>query len=97
MSAREALGQYLRETREALGLRQSDVASKLGKSVPYVSGVERGERSIAPALLDQVCRILGIKGDAYARVFLLRQRLPPRVEKHFLRNPAAWPVRRTAA
>lgn len=97
MYAREALGRLLRDRRKKLGWRQSDVAATLGKSVPYISGVERGERSIAPVLLDRLCRCLSLPPEEYTRAFLLRRRLPPVVEKHFLRNPAEWPVRRTAA
>ena len=97
MYDRKALGGLLRSGRKALGHRQVDVARKLRISVPYVSGVERGERTIAPSLLERLCKCLALADEEFARAFLLRRRLPPGVEKHFLRNPEAWPVRRTAA
>lgn len=96
MYARKALGKLLRAHREARELRLLDVAEHLGKSVPYVSGVERGGRTICPSLLDRLAHHLGLSDAEYARAFLLRKRLPPHVESHFLRHPDQWPVRRTA-
>lgn len=97
MYARKSLGALLRKLRQAAGLTQVKLASSLKKSVPYVSGVERGARTISPALLEQLARRLTPTDEAYRRIFLLRERLPPSVERHFLHNPASWPVRRTAA
>lgn len=97
MYSRKALGKLLRAKREARGLRIADVADHLDKSVPYISGVERGSRTICPSLLDRLARHLALTEEEYARTFLLRERLPPRVEAHFLRHPDSWPVRRTAA
>lgn len=97
MYARKALGKLLRSKREERKLRLVDVAAAIGKSVPYVSGVELGKRTIHPALLDELARRLALSDEEYARAFLLRKRLPPSVEAHFLRHPGEWPVRRTAA
>lgn len=44
----EIIGARLRGAREAKGLTLRDVAGELGLSVPFISDIERGHRSIAP-------------------------------------------------
>lgn len=91
MYAREQLGTLLREKRLALDLRQADVAKRLKRSIPYLSGVERGNRSVTPGLLDKLTKILNLTSEEYQRAFFLRNRLPPRAESYFLQNPQTWP------
>lgn len=89
--ARKALGALLRAQRRHLDLRLLDVAEGIGRSVPYLSEVERGLRAISPQLLEKLALFLKLPEVGWERAFLLRKRLPPGVEKHFLTNPKAWP------
>lgn len=50
----------LRELREAAGLRQADVAKKLGMPQSFVSKYEAGERRIDVVELRSICKVLGI-------------------------------------
>lgn len=49
----------LREAREVAGLRQVQIAEKLGKPQSYVSKVESGERRIDPLELADLAAIYG--------------------------------------
>ncbi len=53
------LQRLLRETREAAGLRQTDVAQLLGKPQSYVAKFELGERRLDVIELRAVCHALG--------------------------------------
>jgi transcriptional regulator with XRE-family HTH domain len=55
-----ALQQLLRETRKACGLKQVELALKLGRPQSYVSKYEGGERRLDVLELRQVCRALGV-------------------------------------
>lgn len=50
----------LREAREKAGLKQMDVAQKLGTYASFVSKVESGERRIDVVELAALCRVYGI-------------------------------------
>ncbi len=52
------LVRLLRETREAAGLRQEDVAEKLGRPQSLVSKYENGERRLDVLELREVCEAL---------------------------------------
>ena len=58
---RQALLSLLREVRLEAGLRQTDVAKKLGKPQSFVSNYESGERRLDLLELQAVCEVLGIK------------------------------------
>jgi transcriptional regulator with XRE-family HTH domain len=56
----KAFLQLLRETREDAGLRQKEVAQKLGKPQSFVSKYESGERRLDLLELRDVCLVLAV-------------------------------------
>ncbi|NQT38667.1 MAG: helix-turn-helix transcriptional regulator [Planctomycetes bacterium] len=65
-SEQEALVALLREIRSDAGLRQIDLAEKLGQPQPFVSRYESGERRLDILELRQVCRAVGITFAEFA-------------------------------
>jgi len=59
-SQQKALLSLLREVRSDAGLRQVDLAERLGQPQPYVSRYESGERRLDILELRQVCDAVGI-------------------------------------
>lgn len=59
-AAHRRLAALLREAREASGLRQADVAERVGMPQSFVSKYETGERRLDLVELEQVCSALGI-------------------------------------
>lgn len=56
----------LRRWREGSGLSLRDVADLTGLSVPYISRIERGQRSLAPMTRATFARRLGVPiGDLF--------------------------------
>ncbi len=65
---RKVLLELLRQVRLDAGLRQTDVAKKLGKPQSFVSNYESGERRLDLLELQAVCEVVGIKvGDFVGR------------------------------
>jgi transcriptional regulator with XRE-family HTH domain len=62
---RKALLSLLRQARLDAGLRQVDVAAKLGVAQSYVSNYEKGERRLDILELRDVCEIVGITLPAF--------------------------------
>ena len=58
--AQEKLQAVLRQVRLGAGLRQSDLAAKLGQPQSFVSKYESGERRLDLLELRQICRAVGI-------------------------------------
>lgn len=54
------LQNLLRQIRLEAGLRQSDLAERLGKPQPFVSRFESGEKLLDLPELRQVCQALGL-------------------------------------
>lgn len=65
----DVLCALLRESREAAGLRQADVASALDLPQSFVSKYESGERRLDLIELRQVCRALGVPLQQVVRAF----------------------------
>jgi transcriptional regulator with XRE-family HTH domain len=65
----------LRELREERGLRQKELAARLGERQPYVSRYERGERRLDVLQVRRVCAALGVSFVDFARE--LERRLTP--------------------
>ena len=55
------LSGLLKTLRERAGLRQVDLAERLGVSQAIVSNIERGERRLDVLELRQVCEKLGVR------------------------------------
>lgn len=58
--SRKFLGRILRERREAAGLRQDELATKLGVPQSFVSKCETGERRVDVVELTAIARALGV-------------------------------------
>ena len=58
---RKVLLELLRQARLAAGLRQADVAAKLGKPQSFVSNYESGERRLDLLELESVCEALRVE------------------------------------
>ncbi len=56
----ESLREKLRSHRLALGLRQSDLATRLGTPQSFVSKYESGERKLAFLEVQRICEALGL-------------------------------------
>lgn len=57
----------LRKTREEAGLRQDDVAERLGRPQSFVSKYESGERRLDILELYDVCEVLGTTLSNFVR------------------------------
>jgi len=57
----------LRQSRVDAGLRQTDVAMKLGKPQSFVSNYESGERRLDLLELQLVCEVLGVSLIEFVR------------------------------
>jgi transcriptional regulator with XRE-family HTH domain len=60
------LQDLLKSLRTEAGLRQVDLAKRLGQPQSFVSKVESGERRLDILELRQVCKILGISLQQFA-------------------------------
>ena len=65
-----ALLNLLRQIRTQAGLRQVDLARRLGKPQSFVSKYESGERRLDLLDLEEVCRAVGISLVSFTRRFL---------------------------
>ena len=65
----KALLTVLRQLRRQAGLRQADMASKLGKPQAFVSYYESGARRLDLLELRQICGILGVTLVEFVRRF----------------------------
>ena len=65
----KALLAVLKQLRRDAGLRQADMASKLGKPQAFVSYYESGARRLDLLELRQICGILGISLVQFVRKF----------------------------
>jgi transcriptional regulator with XRE-family HTH domain len=74
----KVIGRDLRETRNALGLSQAEVAGRLGVSASYISAVEAGKRNLTLAQLANIANAmrLGIEVS-----FIRADGTPLRIER----------------
>ena len=76
----------LRKTREEAGLRQDDVAERLGRPQSFVSKYESGERRLDILELYDVCEVLGTTLSIFVRTLesLLKKKKMMRLNNYFL-------------
>jgi transcriptional regulator with XRE-family HTH domain len=60
---RRSLGNTLRAAREAAGLTQAELAEKLGKAQPNVSGAEAGRVRVGEKYVSAVLKACGLPPD----------------------------------
>ena len=66
---RKVLLSLLRQARLDAGLRQADVAQRLGKPQSFVSNYESGERRLDLLELEMVCKALDVELLEFVRRF----------------------------
>ncbi len=66
-AGKQRLLSLLRQMRVEAGLRQVDLARKLGQPQSFVSKYESGERRIDVLELRQICMSLGVSLDEFVR------------------------------
>ena len=66
---KKALLDLLRQIRRTAGLRQVELAQRLGKPQSYVSKYESGERRLDLLDLEQVCQAVGITLVSFTKRF----------------------------
>ena len=67
-----ALGALLATLRRQAGLRQTEVAARLGCPQSFVSKYESGQRRLDLIELEALCQVLGISLEALVRQFTQR-------------------------
>lgn len=68
-TARERLQALLRQIRAEAGLRQSDLAQRLGQPQSFVSKYESGERRLDLLEIRDICTAVGISLQEFVRRF----------------------------
>ena len=58
---RERLGALLRQFRKEAGLRQADLAQKLGKPQSYISKFESGEKNLGILEAKEICDAMEVR------------------------------------
>ena len=79
----------LRDRREALGIRQTDLAQKLGQTQAMISRVETGERRLDIVELRAWLSALDVSFLPFMKTLDLKLRNLPDVHLHLGRRPVA--------
>lgn len=61
-------GQKIRIARERKGLTLAQLAEQVGKTAPYISDIERGNRRGSYETLERIAKVLGLKVDEIREV-----------------------------
>lgn len=61
-------GQKIRVARERKGLTLAQLAEQVGKTAPYISDIERGNRRGSYKTLERIAEVLGLKVDEIREV-----------------------------
>ena len=75
-SEQTALQELLRQLRQDAGLRQQDLADRIGEPQSFVSKYESGERRLDIVELRQICAAIGVSLSSFI------QRFEEKVNKH---------------
>lgn len=68
------LGEYLKFLRRTRGLKQKDLAGRIGIGAPYLSNLERGYRPyLGDQMLDRICQALNLSEEEIVRMRELRE------------------------
>ncbi len=70
-------GQKIREAREMTGLKQHDVAEKLGKTRQAISDIERGKYQPGRELVKQMAELYGVAVEDFKQDYSQPGQLPP--------------------
>lgn len=65
----QLLQSLLRERRLQLGLRQKDIAQRLNEPQSFVSKYESGERRLDFLELYEICSVMDLSVEGFARLF----------------------------
>lgn len=68
-SEQQRLQELLRQIRMDAGLKQTDLAERLGQSQSFVSKYESGERRLDLLELRQICEAIGMRLSEFVRKF----------------------------
>lgn len=55
------IGRQIRDLRKSQGITQAEIAKRTGKSIGYISQVERGTSSLPIPILQKISQILGVQ------------------------------------
>ena len=64
---KDSIRALLKQIRKEAGLRQVDLATKLGKPQSYVSKYESGERSLDLVEVWEICRAAGVEFSKFVK------------------------------
>ena len=67
--AKKILRALLRQAREEAGIRQADLARRLGRKQGFVSKYELGDRRLDLVDLAEICDALGVSFSEFAKRF----------------------------
>jgi transcriptional regulator with XRE-family HTH domain len=73
-SLEPALGELIRDLRRARGLTLQELADRIGKSVGYLSQVERNKSTLSIAALMDISRALGVPMNWFFQVAAINPR-----------------------
>lgn len=82
-----ATGRSLRDARRKIGVSQNELATRLGVSPPYISGIENGRSNTTVGQLSAIADALGV-------VLEIGFSVPPRVPEPVIPAPPAQLVSR---
>ncbi|MDB5104529.1 MAG: plasmid maintenance system antidote protein [Fibrobacteres bacterium] len=84
-------GETLRETLEALGMSQSELAERMGRPKKTINEIIKGKAALTPDTALQLERVLGISSGFWNnREYHYREFLAMRMEGERLRHKVAW-------
>ena len=69
----KAFGVFVRQAREKLELKQSEVADKVGITQSYYSNIEAGKREIGVTLALNICDALGVEFNSFIQFITMKK------------------------